>query len=175
MGQILFPLPYSWTNFPYFISSEGKFGAIRKHDIHTGVDLYTRENAPVNAMESGEVVAIEDFTGPPESPWWLPTQAILVEGESGVLVYGEVAPKVAVGDRVEVGQEIANVIPVLKPDAERPKILGHSRFMLHMELHVPGTRATSWWKRNEPQPESLRDPMPLLVRAWNERSVRAHV
>jgi murein DD-endopeptidase MepM/ murein hydrolase activator NlpD len=174
MSAICFPLPYSWTNFPYFISKEGKFGAVRKHDVHTGIDLYTRENAPVLAMQDGVVVAVEQFTGPPESPWWLPTKAILVEGESGVLVYGEVTPKVSVGDRVTCSQEIANVSPVLKPGEERKDIIGHSRFMLHLELYVPGTRKTVWWKLNEPQPEGLQDPMPLLVRAWNERSLRRY-
>jgi len=171
MSRIEFPLPYEWTKFPRFISQHGKFGAVRTHDIHTGVDLYTWEGAPVLAMQDGEVVVVEPFTGPPESPWWLPTQVIMVESEAGVFAYGEVAPKVQVGDRVTVGQIIAEVTPVLKPGDERTDIPGHSRFMLHLELYRPGTRSTTWWKRGESQPESLLDPMPFLVRAWNERSI----
>ncbi len=172
MTEICFPLPYEWTEFPRLLSKEGKFGAVRKHDVHTGVDIYTRENAPVLAMETGRVVCIEQFTGPPESPWWLPTDVILVEGPSGVIAYGEVTPKVSAGDLVCVGQEIANVVPVLKPGQERSDIPGHSRFMLHLELYIPGTRSTVWWKKGNPQPEELLDPTPILVRAWNERSLR---
>lgn len=168
-----FPLPREWTTFPRFLSKEGKFGAVRTHDVHTGVDIYTREGAPVLAIEAGTVVAIEQFTGAPESPWWLRTLAILVEGDSGVFVYGEVTPAVTVGDSVEPGQQIAVVAPVLHPGDERTDIPGHSRFMLHLELHKLGTRTTCWWKLDAPQPESLLDPMPILVRAWNERSIRS--
>lgn len=50
---------------------EGMFGAVRKYDIHTGVDLYCEEGSLVSEYEDGIVVAIEDFTGvKANSPWW---------------------------------------------------------------------------------------------------------
>ena len=69
----------------------GGFGSIRKHDIHTGVDIYCEQEQQVVAVEDGEVVLIENFTGEnasPPSPWWKETKAILIEGISGVVVYG---------------------------------------------------------------------------------------
>ena len=93
----------------------GSFGAVRKHDVHTGVDLYCDPGTEVYAVEDGVVVEIEDFTGPKaESPWWHETQAILVEGESGVVLYGEVEALVEVGDKITTGQVVGKVKTVLK-------------------------------------------------------------
>lgn len=72
----------------------GAFGVSRKHDVHTGVDLYASESTPVYAIEDGKIVEILEFTGEgadPPSPWWNRTQAVLVEGRSGVILYGEVS------------------------------------------------------------------------------------
>jgi hypothetical protein len=101
MIQWRWPLP----NVPKLLpDTPGRFGAVRKHDVHTGVDLYCAVSAKVVAVEAGEVVAIEPFTGPDAaSPWWLSTEAVLVEGASGVVVYGEVHPEVQVGDQLEAG------------------------------------------------------------------------
>lgn len=149
-------------------SAQGMFGAVRKYDVHTGIDLYTVENATVYSMEAGIVVGVERFTGPPESPWWLPTQAVLVEGKSGVIVYGEMLPYVSLGDEVVEGQVIGHVMPVLPEDKVRPDIPGHSRFMLHLELYTAGTRNTVIWSLNTPQPDTLRDPTALVMRALVE-------
>lgn len=167
---LCFPLPRAATQFPRFMSKQGSFGALRKHDVHTGVDLYTVEGASVLAMEEGEVVAVVDFTGPPESPWWLFTKAVMVEGASGVLCYGEVETRLQTGDRVLRAEPIANVLPVLKE--VRIDIPGHSRFMLHLELYDRGVREPVTWRLGEPCPKGLRDPLPLLSRAWNERAVQ---
>jgi len=169
---VTFPLRREDVNFPAFISKEGTFGFKRKHDVHTGVDLYTVEGAPVYAVEPGIVVSVERFTGPPESPWWLTTYAVLVEGKSGVLVYGEVESLVSEGQDVEEGQHIARVIPVLPQGKERPDIPGHSRFMLHFEHYDAGTTRTVWWNLGDPQPKGLHDPLPLLAKAWNEQSIQ---
>lgn len=68
----------------------GSFGFRRKFDVHTGVDLYTVEHAKVVPCEPGIIVNIENYTGPEtSSPWWLPTKSIIVEGESGIIYYGE--------------------------------------------------------------------------------------
>jgi len=49
----------------------GAFGVTRKHDMHTGVDLYCNEGDEVRAMCDGQIVAIEWFTGPSvQMPWW---------------------------------------------------------------------------------------------------------
>jgi len=139
-------------------SPQGAFGARRGSFIHTGVDLYVRGQARVLAVEDGRVVAIERFTGPEMHPRWLETQAVLVEGASGVVVYGEVTPACEVGQRVERGACIARVSPVLAKGAERWDIPGHSRFMLHLELHRAGTRATCDWCADQARPRTLLDP-----------------
>lgn len=171
--RLSFPLSENESNFPRFLSSHGKFGAVRTHDVHTGIDLYTKEGAYVRAIEAGLVVAIEDFTGlSAGSPWWLDTQAVLVESPAGVWVYGEVKPEVAVGQVIASGDHLGHVLPVLRPEEVRADIPGHSRFMLHLELHKAGTRETSWWRKGDPQPPSLLDPTPLLFRAWNELAIK---
>ena len=99
----------------------GAFGVKRQHHTHEGVDLYAPEGTPVMAVEDGLVVAIIDFTGTqadPPSPWWHDTKAILIEGESGVVVYGEIALShdYWVDDLIKAGEVIGSVIPVLKTD-----------------------------------------------------------
>lgn len=161
MRDLVWPL-----NTPLITSKQGMFGAVRKHDIHTGIDLYTDEGAEVYAMERGEVLAIEDFTGPPKSPWWLPTKSILVQGDTGVIVYGEVEPCVEVNQWVNPGQLIAHVIPVLPPHKARPDIPGHSRWMLHLELHDHWTMETVEWSLNTDKPSHLKDPTSMVYAAY---------
>lgn len=136
---------------------DGQFGAVRKYDIHTGVDLHCPVETLVPAIEDGIVVAIEHFTGVNAgSPWWHDTQAVLVEGVSGVILYGEVRPLVDLDQRVRKDEIVGSVLRVLKNDKGKPLS------MLHLELYKPGTRASVWWKHNEPQPENLLDVMELL-------------
>jgi murein DD-endopeptidase MepM/ murein hydrolase activator NlpD len=144
----------AWNSFP------GSFGFVRKYDIHTGVDLYCDEFEPVFAIEGGQVVAIERFTGPSAedpSPWWNDTKAILVEGKSGVIVYGEIEPVkgISTGLYIEQGQYIANVLKVLK------KNKGMHTSMLHVELYTSGTRNTVWWRQGD-KPAQLLDPTNLI-------------
>ena len=154
-----------WMTTPLFPDEPGQFGARRKHDVHTGVDLYCPPETHVVAVEAGEVISIEDFTGPlsdPPSPWWNATKSILVRGASGVVVYGEVHPYVQAGDKVEQGQRVAKVIPVLKKDKGRP------RHMLHFEYHSSEAEESAWWYLEEPQPKTLLDPTERLERAADE-------
>lgn len=140
----------------------GRFGAIRKHDVHTGVDLYTYPGMPVLAVEDGVVVGIEDFTGPKAgSPWWNDTQAVLVEGESGVVCYGElgVPKELKIGSQIRREDCVGCVKPVLLKDKGRP------RTMLHFELYAHGVRETVWWHLGEPRPAGLLDPTERLERA----------
>lgn len=88
----IWPIPSVVKSFPGE-NTQGYFGAIRKYDIHTGIDIYCNSGCKVLAVESGVVKNVEIFTGPTAgSPWWNETRAIWVEGESGVVVYGEVDP-----------------------------------------------------------------------------------
>lgn len=149
-------------------SHPGAFASRRKYDIHCGVDLYVQDNEPVYAVEDGTIVAIEEYTGPSaESPWWLPTQAILVAGKSGVVCYGEVKPVADLleGGRVKQGEHIAHVYPVLKEGKVRDDIPGHSRFMLHFELYEHGTTESVWWLSNQQKPANLLNPTGLLIDA----------
>lgn len=147
-----------------FFPHPGAFAAERRHHTHEGVDLYAAEGTPVRAVETGTVVAMEAFTGPSAgSPWWRDTQALLVEGPTGVVVYGElrVADGVAVGQTVAAGALLGHLIPVLRHDKGRPMT------MLHLELHEPGTRASVAWDPGAPRPNSLRDPTPWLIGAFD--------
>ena len=138
----------------------GAFGVVRRHDVHTGVDLYAEEDAPTYAVEDGVVVAVEDFTGArADSPWWHDTQAVLVEGASGVVLYGELTTELREGARVRRGDVIGRVRRVLRHDKGRPTT------MLHVELYAYGTRASVWWRHGEPRPAALRDPTTLLREA----------
>ena len=89
----MFPLQtkYRWPD------KEGKFGAVRKYDVHTGVDLYCESGSAVHAVEDGIVVNIENFTGPlAGSSWWNDTKSVLIEGKYGVVCYGEIEPTVQI-------------------------------------------------------------------------------
>lgn len=123
----------------------GAFGAVRKFDVHCGVDLYCRPDQLVHAVEDGRVVALDIFTGPdatPPSPWWNTTCAVYVEGKSGVVVYGEIEidRNIHLLDSVKRGDVIGRVVTVLMKDKGLPMT------MLHLELHKPGTRAYKIWE-----------------------------
>lgn len=136
----------------------GGFGVQRTHHIHEGVDLYCPVGTLVTAVEEGIVVAVIQFTGPkasPPSPWWLPTQAALVEGKSGVVVYGEISSDVHAGQHVEDGTIIGQVERVLTKDK------GFPMSMLHLELHIHGTRDAYDWINEKPP--SLENPTPFLL------------
>lgn len=138
----------------------GAFGFIRKHDVHTGVDLYCDNNSTVYAIECGEVVGIIDFTGKKaDSPWWNETRAILIEGKSGVFVYGEVKERegLKVGSNIECGEVIGEVITVLKHDKGKPMT------MLHLELYEHKTRDVIWWELDKAKPVTLLDPTKILL------------
>lgn len=136
----------------------GAFGVRRANHTHEGVDLYAPHGTPVFAVEDGMVVAVKPFTGPHAGlPWWLDTWAVFVEGPSGVVVYGEVAPMVEEGAKVHAGQQLGAVTTVLSKDKGRP------RSMLHLELHAPGSRSAPEWLEHDARPAVLRDPTAHLL------------
>lgn len=149
--------PLATADYPVPTGNDpGAFGVKRRGYIHTGVDLYCEPETDVYAIEDGIVVEIERFTGAEvQSSWWNDTDAILIEGESGVICYGEVRPLVSVGDKVKQGQLIAKVITVLKT------YKGNPMTMLHFELHKHGTIKTVDWYENKP--ESLLNPTEMLI------------
>jgi len=58
----MFPI----KNYKYQIPTGeelGAFGVTRKHDVHTGVDMYCEQGDEVVAMEDGIVVAVEFLLG----------------------------------------------------------------------------------------------------------------
>lgn len=137
----------------------GAFGARRKFDVHTGVDLVAPVGTPVLAIEDGIVAILGPFTGPEAGcPWWLPTDCVLVEGDSGVFLYGEIEPMVERWEAVEEGQVIGRVLRVLRTDK------GYPTSMLHLELYAPGYRDPGEiWALDAPRPAPLRDPTPILL------------
>jgi len=163
----LWPLrdaPCLWPDEP------GRFGVRRRFDTHTGVDLYAEPGTEVVAVEAGRVVLVENFTGPKaDSPWWHDTQAVLVEGESGVVCYGEMTPVVEFEADVARGEFLGHVKRVLRNDKGRPTS------MLHVELYVTGTRETAHWGLDAPQPEELLDPTPQLLDALAQARDRSVV
>lgn len=153
----------------------GSFGAVRKHDVHTGVDLYTTKGRNVTPVQPGIVVDIVDFTGskvmdPEGKPmsWWNDTKAVLVKGLSGVVVYGEILPNphIKIGDLVGDTHVIGEVTPVLPDHKIRSDIPHHSVSMLHIELYTSQAAEKNFrwgtWEVGGPRPEGLLDPTPFL-------------
>jgi phosphopantothenoylcysteine decarboxylase len=150
----------------------GSFGFKRSYYYHTGVDLYCEDGAGVHAVEAGEVVNIEDFTGPSlGQPHWEETRSVLVRGSSGTVVYGEIIPanNFQVGSLVRKGQWIGNVKRVLPLDKARPDIPGHSTSMLHLELYKPHITESISWRHNDVKSEDLINPTEYLLAAFDKR------
>jgi phosphopantothenoylcysteine decarboxylase len=147
----------------------GSFGVRRKFDRHRGVDLYAPEKSLVFAVEDGEVKMKRPWTGTrADCDWWEDTDALLVEGRSGLVVYGEIeiAPNLKEGDKVKRGEVIGFVKRVLKKDKGRPMS------MLHIELRKPGFYKNidkSWEDDN--MPNGVLDPTNQLIRCMNNTLV----
>lgn len=150
-----------WTLPTHDTYPQAMFGAVRKHDIHTGVDIYLPEGTQVTALLPGKVIEVEWFTGTmsdPPTPWWHDTQAVWVElGDGRVVVYGEVIASVTKCQSVEGGDIIGTVKQVLKVDKGTPTS------MLHLELYSQRPLATAVWGIGEPQPDYLMDPTVLIT------------
>jgi murein DD-endopeptidase MepM/ murein hydrolase activator NlpD len=141
--------------------SVGDFASRRSFYFHPGVDIYCGFGQDIQAIEDGEVIHIENFTGPnanPPSPWWLETWSILIEGAHGVLGYCEIKPlpHITIGTKVKEGECIATVVPVLKKDK------GNGTTMLHFEHYEPGTRHHVTWALDTIKPEELKNSRYLL-------------
>ena len=146
----------------------GAFGAVRKFDIHEGVDIYCEKYARVYAMEDGEVVASYHYTGNvAKCDWWNDTWCIKIKGKSGVITYGELEmPEYnrklpSVGTFVKAGDLIGVVGQVLKNGKKRYDIRNHNTCMLHIELRTENCHLDGW-KLGEDRDKKLLDPTPYL-------------
>ena len=94
--------------------------------------------------------------------WWEDTDAILIEGESGLVVYGEIEIKsnIKEGDKIKKGDIIGFVKRVLKKDKGRPTSI------LHLELRKPGfyKNVDKNWE-NDSVPEGILNPTKYLIRS----------
>lgn len=141
-----------------------RFGARRRFDVHTGLDLFAPVGEPVYACEAGVVINVCTFTGASIGmPWWHETQCVSVKGDSGVILYGEIDPKVQVGQEVEEGALIGTVLQVLTKDKGRPMS------MLHIELYEAeypgkGFEKNVWevWELDGEKPTRLKNIENLL-------------
>ena len=157
----MFPL----KNYQYMIPDSnmcGGFGFKRKHDTHTGVDLYCNNGDSVYCIENGVIVDICEFTGFNESPWWEDTYAVVIKGESGFILYGEIIPdhNLKTGSVVKEGDLIGSVKRVLKKDKGVTPTS-----MLHLELYDTYTEPV-WWINEKPK--NLKDITELL---WNQKHI----
>jgi murein DD-endopeptidase MepM/ murein hydrolase activator NlpD len=145
----------------------GDFAFRRSFYHHPGIDLYCPIYTIVQAIEDGEVVHIEHFTGAnanPPSPWWNDTWSVLIEGESGVIGYCELQydARLTVGARISAGEIVGAIIPVLKKDK------GNGTTMLHLEQYVHGTKHHVTWVLDTEKPAELLNPRPLLEKIYND-------
>lgn len=148
----------------------GSFGFVRRHDIHTGVDLYCKDGEPVYAMEDGIISNYGPFTGiGAGSDWWEDTDFICIKGKSGKILYGEIALNKNMLSKsfVKEGDVLGYVKRVLKVDKGRPMT------MLHIELYNEQYSGTGEiWYLATPKPKYLEDVSVLLQKQINKNKDR---
>jgi hypothetical protein len=149
----------------------GEFAVVRKYDIHTGIDLYCNPGAHVFAIEDGFVSDVGNFTGASaNSPWWNDTQYIVVKGNSGFILYGELATSLEKGALVKKGGLLGEVVTVLKENKEKPMT------MLHLELYSDYTEPVVWNHGCE-KPYGLQNPTGLITKelwAHYDKTCKSH-
>jgi murein DD-endopeptidase MepM/ murein hydrolase activator NlpD len=161
-----FPINFTKVRGIPINAHPGAFGAIRRHDIHTGIDLYASERDWVFAIENGEVIANELFTGDETTPWWNKTNCLIIKSETRYFLYGEIESNLKVGDKVVSGEKIGEIIPVLPIDKIRTDIPEHSNCMLHLEMFDESYKLEDgypFWSEFTNRPKYLLDPTPVLI------------
>ena len=140
----------------------GSFGAARKYDRHTGVDLYCDDGQNVSTIADGTVVGIGQFTGKAvNSEWWEDTWYVMIEHQNIVILYGElykpILPHIRHGEKIRGNRGIGRVKRVLRKDKGLPMA------MLHVEAYELGYRGEPcYWDLELPQPRYLIDPTIVL-------------
>lgn len=149
------PLPAACWSLPIGNYHPAGFGYAKNYNVHTGIDIYVPEHSCVHAVEGGIVIDIFKFTGLGTSyPNLDPTYAIMIEGASGVVLYGEVEvlKDIRIGQLIEPGSKIALV-----------KCAIINQAMLHLEWYAQGTIQPIIWKQNTARPKRLLDPTSNLL------------
>lgn len=149
---------------------DGAFGFRRKHEVHTGVDLYCSEGQEVCAVADGRVLLETEFTGDRAgSPWWNPTRAVLIEHDGRVVVYGEIEPVPGCcrGVLVRRGDPIGKVLRVRKEDCGKPTTMLHLELWESVEAVVArytgdNARVANDWPLDGKRPKGLLDPTSWL-------------
>lgn len=132
-----------------------RFGAPRDGRHHAGIDLYGYAGDPVLAIADGTIVNTQTFH--------LGTDAVLVEHDGLVALYGEVERGswndfgVGEGSRVRRGDPIARIGCMVGSPSNCES------HMLHFEAYAPGTRGNEQWHGTPPA--ELRDPTIVLLAA----------
>ena len=150
------------------IPTENRWGAVRKHDVHTGVDLFAPDGTEVYAIEGGVVIDVSTFTGASIGlKWWCETMSCAVESKDKVILYGELyQPCVEVGETVKEGQVIGLIKTVLLKDKGRPMSMLHIEKYDHGYRGNPEVNYNIWdgWELDKddntkagPKPEHLRN------------------
>ena len=124
---------------------------------HNGVDLYSNAGDPVLAIADGTVVAAQTFH--------LGTDAILVEHDGMVALYGEVEPGSWKEFGVKVGARVAQGDPIARIGCMVGTMADCDSHMLHFEAYAPGTRQNKQWYGSSSPPPALRDPTLVLLAA----------
>lgn len=162
-----------FDDWKFQTNSANLFGAVRKYDVHTGIDIFMHEDAPVYLPFDGEVVKIGNFTGtnaePFPSPWWNDTQYVIIKhmipafywyGDLILkyVLYGEieVSREIKIGDKLPEGTIIGNILEVLRNDKGSPTS------MLHVEMYNEIPEYPVVLDHSESIPTCLEDPYDFL-------------
>lgn len=140
----------------------GAFGVARKYAHHCGVDLHCVEGSTIYSVEDGVITDLSQFTGAEvQSPWWLPTWQVSIQGDTGVIVYGEIAQNTTLqlGMAVQRGRALGQVKRVLRHDKGKPLSMLHFMLLKHgfKDGDIPS------WELGKPRPEGLLDPTNILL------------
>lgn len=170
------------TDWAFPTSPANIFAAVRKHDIHTGMDIFTESGTQATSPFDGIVVKMGNFTGndaePTPSPWWNNTQYVVVKhfipafytyGElvERFVLYGEIAisPELFVGKNVKEGELLGTIVEVLKNNKGLPTS------MLHVEMYEECPPFPAIWNIGERRPTYLCDPHRFLSLCYMKNDI----
>lgn len=152
------PLPKTTLRLPLGSNHSCGFGSSRKGGHNTGIDLICDPHQEVVAVESGRILAVQNFSEKKPEPWINMTRVILIEGASGVIAYGNVkeVPGLAEGEYIDAGELIGTVMPIYKSKKNKA-----TKFKL--EWYTKGTKRRGSWLSCKPKPNNMLDPTPMLI------------